>query len=139
MGCDGYRVDVLLLPLSVSINVLHQGTSQRDVQQLQASAYRKYRQVALQRLAQEDSLKGVSIRVRFARLRVARGAVHRGIDIASTGEQQAIETGKCRDILDWLNTCGSQRLTVCGALAFRRSASKWECDSDHVLKGNPDT
>jgi hypothetical protein len=125
-------VDVRLLRVSVSFNVLRQRTSQNDVQQLVAAANRQYRQVALQRLAQENGLKAVLIGVRFARLGLARGAVPCGVDITATGEQQAIETRKCRDILDWLNTCPIQRLAVWRALAFWRSASKWQCDSDHV-------
>jgi hypothetical protein len=112
--------------------VLHECSSQNDVQQLQAAANRQYRHVALQCLAQEDGLKAVSIAVRFAGFGLARGTVPCGIDITSSGEQKAIETGNCRDILDWLDTCGSQGLAVRTALAFRRAASKWQCDSDHV-------
>jgi hypothetical protein len=125
-------VDVRPFPVSVSFDVLHQRTSQNDVQHLQAATNRQYRQVALERLAQEDGLKAVAIGVQFARLGLAWGAVYCGIDITSSSEQQAIETGKCRGILDWLNTYGIQRLAVWTALAFRRAASKWQCDSDHV-------
>ena len=132
MGCDRYRVNFLLLRVSVSFNMLHQRAPQNGVQQLQPATNRQYRQVALQRLAQEDGLKAVSIMVQFARLGVAWGAVYGRIDIASSGEQQAIETGNRSDILDWLNTCATQRVAVWTALACRRAASKWQCDSDHV-------
>src|ERR1039457_204209 len=63
---------------------------------------------------------------------VAWGAVYGGIDIASSGEQEAIETGNRSDILEWVNTCGTQRVAVWTALACRRAASKWQCDSNHV-------
>jgi hypothetical protein len=87
MGCDRYRVNFLLLRVSVSFNMLQQCTSQNGVQQLQPATNRQYRQVALQRLAQEDDLKAIAIMVQFARLGVAWGAVYGGIDIASSGEQ----------------------------------------------------
>ena len=122
----------LLFRVPVSFNVLHQATSQNGVQQLQPATNCQYRQVALQRFAQEDGLKAISIAVRLARFGVAYGAVYGGIDVASSGEQKAIETGNRGDVLDWLNTCVIQRLAVWNALAFRRAASKWQCDSDHV-------
>ena len=76
--------------------------------------------------------RSIGIMVQFARLGVAWGAVYGGIDIASSGEQEAIETCNRSDILDWLNTCGTQRVAVWTAPACRRAASKWQCDSDHV-------
>ena len=59
--CDRDRVEFLLPWASVSINVLDQRAAQSDVQQLQATANRENRQVAIQCLAQENGLQVVSV------------------------------------------------------------------------------
>ena len=132
VGCDCYRVGIALPRMPVSFYVLVQCAAESGVHQLQSPANREDGEVAVQGLAQQSQLHGVASMIRADRLRVACGAVYRGIDITSSSEYQTIECCERRGVLDRLNSHGIERVTVRRPFAFRRTASKRQCDSDHA-------
>ena len=71
--------------------MLLEGPAGRDVQELHAAADAEHGDVALQRAPRERDLEVVARPVDAARLGVAVGAVRSGIDVASAGEQEAVD------------------------------------------------
>ena len=90
----GVRDDRSVL-LAVSLDVLDQRATVRDVDHLEAPADREHRDVALPRLRDERELERVAPRVGGLGLRVDRRAVARGLHVLATAEAERVELVRC--------------------------------------------
>ena len=71
--------------------VLGQRAAECDVEHLHTPAHREYRQIAVQRGAQQGQLERVARRTHAAAGRMRLLAVPGGIDVTAAGEHQAVQ------------------------------------------------
>ena len=139
VGRDGDAVGSGISGLLVSVDVLGEGATEGDIEQLQAAADCEHGQIAIQGFAQEGGFEGIAAVVGGAGLGEGRRTVQDGVDVGSSGEEEAVEAGQGRGGLDRFDLDGGQGVAIGLAFGGGCADSKGQGDSGHGVAQGFDT